>query len=104
MLPRLSPLLPHDVSVIPLASPAEYELRWRHKSAAASVAAFGNGGSGRLNSDSVFGDSDSVSDFAAVALKAKENEANWLAHENVSLEDLKDTCSMFFKKLFYLIY
>lgn len=68
MLSRLSPALPRDVSVIPLASPKEYEHRWRKAGAVRLGKSFG-------------------------MLEREEGEgrgleSNWLAHENV---DLKDT-------------
>lgn len=76
MLCRLSPMLPNDVSVIPLASPKEYELRWQ-KSAVSRLG----------KSDSVFGKSE-----FGLGQRVSESEAHWLSQENVSLQDLKDTC------------
>lgn len=80
MLSRLSPMLPRDVSVIPLASPREYEQRWSK----AAVARQGKMLFERPVSDSNL---DSLSSFS----ESVEAASNWLAHENVSL-DLKDTC------------
>jgi hypothetical protein len=67
MVARLSPMLPRDVSVIPLAYPKEYEERWR----AAHAIRFG---SERLD----------------LPLSAHTQDANWLEHENITL-DLKGT-------------
>lgn len=84
MLCRLSPMLSHDVSVIPLASPKEYESRWRTLAAVSRL--------GRLESS--FGNSDpkiGLSEMIGLDRESK-SDANWLSHENVTLPDLKDTC------------
>jgi len=65
MLSRASPMLPRDVSVIPLAHPKEYERRWL---ARAGVAAFGNL-------------------LSRVSSSAWEDSVDWLSHV-----DLKNTC------------
>jgi len=70
VLSRLSRPLSHDVSVIPLAHPREYETRWR---------------SPRFNELRATHNSASI-------LPGQDQEvSNWLVHENVTLE-LKDTC------------
>jgi len=69
VLSRLSPLLPRDVSVIPLANPREYEKRWRAQDRNASLCESRDRETRRLD----------------------EAEANWFAAENVALE-LQDTC------------
>lgn len=84
MLCRLSPMLPHDVSVIPVASPKEYESRWRSMAAVSRLgrldATFGKNSVG-------FGQSEMI-----VMGGESSSDANWLSHENVTLADLKDTC------------
>jgi len=67
MLARTSPMLPRDVSVIPLAYPKEYESRWRSPR---------------------FGDPRASS--SSVSPLFDREASNWLAHENVTLE-LQDT-------------
>jgi hypothetical protein len=67
VLSRLSPALSHDVSVIPLAHPREYESRWRSPR---------------------FGELRATSDSTSIL--PDQDVSNWLAHENVTLE-LKDT-------------
>jgi len=69
VLSRHSPALPHDVSVIPLAYPREYESRWRSPR-------FGELRATHPDSSSVL---------------PNQEASNWLVHENVTLE-LKDTC------------
>lgn len=68
VLSRLSPALSHDVSVIPLAHPREYESRWRSPR---------------------FGETRATRDTTSI-LPNKE-VSNWLSHENVTI-DVKDTC------------
>jgi hypothetical protein len=67
VLSRREPSLPHDVSVIPLAHPKEYESRWRSPRFSESRATH--------NSRSLL----------------PEQQASNFVHENVTLE-LKDTC------------
>jgi hypothetical protein len=76
VLARRDPMLPRDVAVIPLASPKEYEQRWRKT----AIARHGKSLTSSSSSSSEASFSESV-----------EAASNWLAHENVSL-DLKDTC------------
>lgn len=87
VLSRLSPLLPRDVSVIPLANPREYEKRWKASELSSSIMNF---------------DEDSNSDFSKFSKISRvsrrgsagelgESEANWFGQENVTLE-LQDTC------------
>lgn len=78
VLSRLSPALPRDVSVIPLANPKEYEKRWRAAQVKARI-----GESDLFSFSSPFSSSSLFEDSAA--------EANWISSENVTLE-LKDTC------------
>jgi len=73
MLSRMDPLLPCDVSIVPVSHPKEYERRWRKEVAPPSPA------------------QDLFLSSAAPLPISQPDSSQWIVPENISLE-LRDTC------------